>query len=222
MRSTNSSIVATALLALGLGCAPSNPGMVAEGVLTHDSSCLYTPTGAFLLEGTLDVATPAERLGGITYFATFRVGNQLINNGNRIYPLMADPNRIVFTHVEVTLLDLNETVIVGPYLVPATGAVGSTSSMDPTIGLAAATIIPDNIGQSLAGFADGSVVVARCRVMGTTAGGSDLISGPVSFPITLCNGCLFQCGVDDMGNPISALTCTPGQDGISFVPSLCP
>ncbi|MFO0685341.1 MAG: hypothetical protein U0234_24995 [Sandaracinus sp.] len=220
MRSTTILLVTSALL-LGLGCAPSNPGMVAEGIIGHDTSCLYTPTSAFLIEGSLDVATPPERVGGITYLAVFRVGNQLINNGNRVYPLMADPNRIVFDHVEVTLVDLNETVIAGPYLVPASGAVGSTASMDPTFGLASATIIPDNIGQSLAGFADGSVIVARCRVMGTTAGGAQLTSGPVSFPITLCNGCLFRCGRDEMGNAIESLTCSPGQDGVSLVTSAC-
>lgn len=220
MRSTTTLLV-TAALAIGLGCAPSNPGMIAEGIVTHDTSCIYTATSAFLIEGELDVSTPPERVGGITYLATFRVGNQLINNAHRDYPLMADPNRIVFTHVEVTLLDLNESVIVGPYLVPASGAVGSTSSMDPTFGLATATIIPDNIGQSLTSFADGAVIIARSRVMGTTAGGSELVSGPVNLTITLCNGCLFQCGRDTTGAAIESLNCFPGQDSISYLRSLC-
>lgn len=224
MRLTNFLLGACAL-GLAVGCAPSNPGMVAEGILTLDSMCTVTTTNALLLEGTLDVSTDAPaalRPNGIRYAVAVRVGNQLINNANRIYPLMADPNRIIFDHMEVTLLDSAEATLSlaglpNPYLVPADGSAASTVSMDPTFGIASATVIPDSYGQSLAAnFPTGGPMVVRIRVIGTTAGGATLTSGPISFPLNLCVGCLFACGVDAMGAPVNAPSCLPGQDAVSL------
>lgn len=225
MRFTKNFLLGATVLGLALGCAPSNPGLVAEGVLTVDAMCLVTPTNAFLIQGTLDVQPDvpmALRPRGISYNASFRVGNQLINNSNRIYPVMADPDRIVIDHIEVTLLDTSEATLSlpgapNPYLVPATGAIGSTTSTDPTLGIASGTVIPDAYGQLLAGlFPAGGTVVIRARVIGTTDGGATLTSGPVVFPINLCVGCLFQCAVDSMGMPINAPSCLPGQDAVTL------
>ncbi len=225
MRLTTNFLLGTCALGLALGCAPSNPGLVAEGVLTLDEMCTVTATNALLAQGTLDVSTGAPatlRPNGITYTIAVRVGNQLINNGNRIYPLMADPDRIIIDHMEVTLLDSSEATVglaglPNPFLVPADGAVASTASMDPTLGIAAATVIPDSYGQALgAAFPAGGPILVRVRVIGTTAGGATLTSGPVLFPINLCVGCLFQCAVDAMGAPINAPSCLPGQDGLSL------
>jgi len=236
MRLTHTCLLTTGALALALGCAPTNPGLTAEGVLTFDTMCLVTPTNALLLEGTLDLRTdvPAMyRPGGISYRAAFRVGNQLINNGNRVYPLMADPDRIVFNNVEVTLLDgseapLNLGGLPNPYLVPADGAVASTQSMDPTLGWASATVITDAYGRALATYyagsgslASGQTILVRARIIGTTAGGAVLTSGPVVFPIGLCIDCLFIAACDTMGHGLFAPSCSPGQDAITRIPGVC-
>ncbi len=227
MRTFPSTLLATGALALAFGCAPSNPGLVAEGVLSADTMCVVTATNAYILEGTLDLqytGLEAYRSRGISYIAAFQVGNALINNANRAFPLMADPNRIVISNAEVTLLDGGEQTLSlaglpNPYLVPADGAIASTESMDPTLGIAAATIITDAYGQALAQrYTSGGSIVARVRIIGQTAGGATLTTGPVVFPIHLCVGCLFRGACDSMHNPITSLSCLPGQDAVSQVP----
>lgn len=222
MRLTNSLLLGATALALALGCAPSNPGLLADGVLTFDDMCLVTADSAFLLQGTLDIGRDVPvnvRPRGLSYTAAFRVGNNLINNSNRIYPVMADPNRIAVNHIEVTLLGASEETldlgagVPNPYLVPADGVIASTTSMDPSFGIATATVIPDGYGQALANmFGAGGTIVVRARVIGTTVGGSTLTSGPVLFPINLCVGCMFQCAEDSMHVGINAPSCSPGQD----------
>ncbi len=230
MRLTKALLLGALSLGLGTACAPANPGLTAEGVIAADAMCLVTSSNALLVEGTLDIDTsiPATyRPRGISYGAAFRVGNQLINTANRVYPLQADTSRIVINHVEVTLLDTSENVlslgVPNPFLVPGDGAIGSTSSMDPTIGIAAATVIPDSYGQILATmYAAGGTILVRARIIGTTDADLTLTSGPVVFPIRLCVGCLFQRACDAMGHPLLTLSCLPGQDARSLIPGSCP
>jgi hypothetical protein len=212
-------------LLLAFGCAPSNPGLIAQGVIALDTMCLAQTSNDLLAEGVLDIDTsqPATlRPAGLRYGVSIRIGNELINNSNRVYPLMADPDYITVDHMEVTLMDSSEQPLglggaANPYLVPAVGAVASTASMDPTLGVASATIIPDAYGTLLAGAPpSGSVVVVRIRVIGTTNGGAQMISGPVLFPIRLCVGCLFQCATDAMGHPINSPSCLVGQDAVTL------
>jgi hypothetical protein len=227
MRFSKNTLLAATTLALAFGCAPSNPGLVAEGVLSVDNMCLVSATNPYLAQGTLDVSQDfgAFRTTGTSYAVALRLGNQLLNNGNRIYPLMADPNRIVLNHFEVTLMNTSEAPLAigasNPYLVPADGSIGSTQSMDPTFGIGYATIIPDAYGQLLAGQSPGTILV-RVRAIGTTVGGATLTSNPLTFPVTLCTGCLFQAACDAMGNPVTAPSCAPGQDAITFVPGCGP
>jgi len=236
MRLTPTSLLAAGALALGLGCAPSNPGLVAQGALSADTMCLVTATNALLIEGMFDLQTdvPANyRPRGMSYAIAYQVGNQLINNANRVYPLMADPNRIVINNAEITLLDASESPLSlpglpNPYLVTASGAIGSTQSMDPTLGIATATVIPDSYGRALAGVyapggtvGAGATIVVQARIIGTTAGGATLTSGPVVFPVSLCVGCLFQPACDTMHNPIFMPSCEPGQDAVTGVPTGC-
>jgi hypothetical protein len=227
MRFTKNFLLGASAIVLAFGCAPSNPGLVAEGVLAADTMCVVQPNNNLIAQGVLDISPDyaGYRVTGISYEVFVRVGNQLINNGNRVYPLMADPNRILINHFEVTLMDTSETTLSlpgapNPYLVPADGAVGSTQSMDPTFGIASGTVIPDAYGQLLAGAfgTAGGTLLVRIRVIGTTAGGATLTSGPIVYPIALCSGCLFQPSCDAMGNGILNPSCGPGQDGVSQIP----
>lgn len=228
MRFTKSLSLGALALALAVGCAPSNPGLTAEGVLTTDAMCGVTSTSNLLLQGLFDLSTTGEAAHRLTvsYSVAVRVGNQLINQGNRVYPVMADPDRINVDHMEVTLLNEQEAPLglglPNPYLVPAVGTIGSTSSMDPTFGIANATVIPDAYGRALATtFPAGStgMIVVQLRVIGTTAGGSMLTSGPMLFPIQICYDCLFRSACDSMSTPTELASCLPGQDAVSY---FCP
>jgi len=230
MRSKNI-LLGTLVLALSIGCAPSNPGITLEGVLAPDTSCMVTATSNFLLQGTLDTTPDMPiRPGGITYSVALQVGNQLFNNQQRVYPLMADPDRIIVDHVEVTLQNTGGGTLglglANPYLVVAHGSIDSTASMDPTLALAEAEIIPANYGMALNtmfGSQPGAEIVAQLRVMGTTVGGAQLTSEAYLFPIHLCVGCLFQCACDAMMHPINSPSCLPGQDTSSGVAcTACP
>jgi hypothetical protein len=218
-------VLGTLALVVSIGCAPSNPGLTLEGVLATDTSCMVTATSDYLTMGILDIGTMPTRTGGISYQVAMQVGNQLLNNNQRVYPLMTDPDRIIVDHVEVTLQDtgggtLGLAGVHNPYIVPAHGSIASTTSMDPTIALAEAEIIPSNYGMALNtafGSQADAEIVAQLRVMGTTVGGSQLTSAAFLFPIRLCVGCLFHCACDTMGHPVSQLACYPGQDHSSGV-----
>lgn len=234
MRFTQTLSIVGVALGLAVGCAPSNPGVVAEGVLTSDSMCVVTATNNLLVQGTFDLETdPATApRTGVTYAVAVKIANQLINTGNRVYPLQADTDRFIVDHIEVTLLDQQEATIgipgaPNPYLVPASGAAASTNSTDPTFGIATATVIPDGYGRALAAmpqFARGTnaTLLLRLRVIGTTAGGSAITTGPITFPVHTCVGCLFVGGgCDAMGLPITSTACLPGQDALTVYDS-CP
>ena len=223
MRLTNT--LSVFAVALAFGCAPSNPGIVAEGVLGFDTTCMVTATSPLIAQGVLDIGPPGALTipGGIHYFAYLKVGNQLINNGQRVYPLMSDPNRVVFHEVEVTLLGTNNQPLgISPnqYRVFASGAAASTTSSDPNFGIAAADVIPSTVGALIATAFAGqpnTTIIVQARVIGTTAGSAEVTSGPMFFPIRLCAGCLFQCARDAMGVPITTPipSCSPGQDAVT-------
>jgi hypothetical protein len=228
MRRT-SILLALVALAAGTGCAPSNPGLTLDGVLAPDAMCTWMPNNNYLAQGVLDISHP-ERTGGVRYFAVMRVGNHLINRQNTLYPVMADPDQITITGARVTILNTDgQRIDVGlpnPYNVTASGTVASTTSSDPVLGSASTEFIDSARGAALAGmFAADTTIVLQVQAIGTTSGGSTLTSGPYSFPLLLCNGCLFQCGCDSMGNPTSSLSCNPGQDRLSQIncgPGSCP
>jgi hypothetical protein len=217
------SLVSFVLCALSFGCAPSNPGLTIEGVLVPSDTCEYTSSSAFLVEAVLDTnpdVSTAIRPGGVRYVAVLRVGNHLVNNANRVYPIMADPNVITIESAEVEVLNTDGSQFAfsdglpNPFRVTATGSIPSTSSNEPQIGLSVAEVLPAQYGAALAGLPSGTIILS-IRVIGVTSGGSALTSGRTLLPVRLCNGCMFQCTVDGMGAPISVPSCTPGQDAVT-------
>jgi hypothetical protein len=212
-------LVSIALCALSFGCAPSNPGLSIDGVLIPSDNCEYSANSAFLVESVLDTNPDIPRAGGIRYVAVLRVANRLINNGNRIYPLMADPNSINIESAEVEVLNTDGTPFAfgdglpNPFRVSATGSIPSTTSNEPQLGISVAEILPPQYGAALAGI-EGSLVFS-IRVIGVTTGGAALTSGRVVLPLRLCSGCLFGCVLDEMGDPIEVPSCSPGQDAFT-------
>jgi hypothetical protein len=229
MRRSSFFTAAAAVVSL-LGCAPSNPGLTIDGVLVPSDMCDFTANNALLFEARLDVSpdVPAVyRPDGVRFVAAIRVANHLINTGSRIYPLMADPNVIDIQGAEIEILNSDGTNLAfdglpNPYRVPASGTIASTTSNEPTIGIASVEVLPAQYGASLSGFTTGSIIFS-IRVIGVTAGGATLISGRTLLPVTLCSGCLFRGACDEDGVGVYEPTCSPGQNAVTLFPDpSCP
>ena len=215
-----SSVLSAVACALALGCAPSNPGLTIDGVLVPTEMCEFTAANLFLVQATLDTAPPAG--DDIRYLAVFRVGNHLVNRGQLVYPLMADPNVISLSQAEIEVLNSDGTRfdfgMPNPYRVTAVGAIPSTVSNEPVFGTSVVEVLPPAYGAALAGVGPGTLIFS-VRMIGVTSGGATLVSGPMNLPINLCLGCLFSCVVDEMGIPVGGPSCFPGQDRESII---CP
>ena len=194
------------------GCAPGNPGLYIGNVIAANDQCEYDSGNAALLQGTLDVSVP-----GNVYSAGLVFNNQLLNlaqSGSSGYPVMANPNIIQVTSVEVELQDIGGAPIAlsggNPFSSPA-GAISVPSGDGATAGTAigAVILIPAAYVPDLP--ASGTIV-AVVRAIGVTLGGAEVVSPEFGFPINLCSGCLVGCAVDADGAPICSPSCTPGQD----------
>lgn len=218
MRRTLTSIVAVGLLS---GCAPGNPGLIVLNVVAPSDQCTYDVDNPQLLSGSYDLAA------GVGYVGAFRFANQLrdLGNSGTSGPPRANPNVIQLEEFEVELRDTAGAAIgVGglpnPYTVPAGGGViPSSDGTSPGEGISSAVLIPPVYVPELAPFA-GSTIVVAVRGIGTTAGGAELITDEFNYPIALCAGCLNACMMED-GRPVCRLSCTPGQDEISYIPAAC-
>ncbi|MDQ3037232.1 MAG: hypothetical protein M3Y87_32865 [Myxococcota bacterium] len=218
---------AVVLLALS-GCAPSNPGIEIEGLLSPTDACTYTTstTAVFLGQPLLDTTLDPMRVGGIRYTAALQLVNRMLNLSNSVYPLTTDTNSFHVREAEVELRGLDGAPLaVGDlparFRVPASGFIPSaTSDTESGRGVAFVDVVPSVYGEALAG-SEGTILVA-VTLTGTTSGDSTQTTGELQFPLQLCTGCLFQCAVTEDGEPIPepVSSCAPGQDSLSLIP--CP
>jgi hypothetical protein len=213
---TSSCTVALVLLVTA-GCAASNPAIDIQGLASLDESCMASSTSPFLGTATLDTSSAAATaFGGPAYTVTLRVQNGMVNNGNGVWPLMANAND---WQAEEAWVELRDTLgaVSASYRVPAVGYVPAAPDAEQaSVGLVTANVIPAEQGAALVGTT-GTLVVSMSLV-GTTSGDSTQQTGDFEFALTLCNGCLFQCVVDPTtGMPIETLSCRPGQDRPSDV-----
>lgn len=199
----SSSLVLVALLA-AVGCAPSNPGIDIEGLAVGSDACSFAPSDTYSAGSLLD--TSSISLGpnrpSIRLVAAIQVANRFMNRGNYVYPLMADPNTWTATEAEVELRGvdgaaLGDLGLPARFRVPVGGAVVQSASgaTEPGRGIVFVEVIPAVYGDALLDR-EGTIVVA-VRLTGTTAGDSTQQTGEFTFPVTLCNGCLRQCIIDD-------------------------
>jgi hypothetical protein len=201
---------------LAAGCAPGNPGLVIANVLAPGDSCVFDVGGVTLGGGTLDVAGVQT-----SYVAQVRLLNQLLNLGTSGSggPPMADPNLINLVEAEIELQDGQGGTIPTPGPNPFAGiATGfSPSSTGSTVGEGVGTIeiIPAGYGAALRGSGI-TRVIAVIRAVGVTTGGAELVSNEFIFPIDICEGCLFACVLDRMGEPQCEPACRAGQDELTI------
>lgn len=204
------------------GCAPGNPGLILAGALAPDDACELDTSGTVLVEGVLDVAP-----GRVSYTIHGLVFNQLINLSSTggAFPPMADPNVITITHAEVELRDVQDNPLAldglpNPYRVPAAGFIPSAEGNEAGSGIATVEAIPPLYGERLRASA-GSRIIVAVRVLGVTAGGAEVLSAELAWPVEQCSGCLFACAVNDEGERLCAPSCRPGQDSLTISPAVC-
>jgi hypothetical protein len=204
-----------ALASTGLaGCADNDSGLYVRGVLAIQApDCVATadPSAAHLLGGVYDISIR----GNLGYTAALLVGNQLVRRGDRDQ-LRTETSRVSLEGAEVTLLTETGSSIT-EFTVPGTGFVDPGTSDEPGYGVMAAMLIPPGVGS------DGTRIVVEVRVFGTTLGGDEIESATLTFPITVCSGCLVtypveaidpitgQCVLIDGQDPPDP-PCRPGQD----------
>jgi hypothetical protein len=206
----------SALLGASVGCAPGNPGMDILGSAPPDP-------------GNMCVLDPSTNIfeGGYTFdldprFApTFALGlvvqNHLINRFSTTFPVMANQSDIIISGAEVELVDRNGrrlAITNSFYRTLASGSIPAASGDQPGRGIASTEIIPPNVAAQLPSIfldapAGGASIVARVAIIGTTQGGTEVISSDFIVPVRLCVDCLFLPGAPPEGEENG---CRPSQD----------
>jgi hypothetical protein len=206
-------------LALGtlhlLSCADNDSMLFVRGVLSWPigSECLLTaePANPMRLGGTLDLA-----LRGGGYRAPLLIGNQLTARGSRDQ-LRTESNRVALRGAVVKVTDPQGRTIVEYTDRNVTGFVDAAIGETPGYGIMSAQILP--VGWNQEGTFNTSV-----RVFGDTLGGEEVESNELTYPVTVCRGCLIafpaaaivsnnnvlECGGDE--DPTAGVPCEVGQD----------
>src|SRR3954468_3826379 len=189
------SILAGGLAAAGLAiftpsCSDNNSSLFITGVLyPTPPQCALTPelTAVSLGSGILDLGFRQN------YKASLLVGNQLTSRGSK-QTLRTETSRVTLRGAEVHL-NTSTGQELFKFSVNGSGFVDVNRGEDSAFGLFEAELIPGSIGQQLTttlGIPAGgtSQVIALVRVFGETLGNQELTSSELSFPITVCTGCL--------------------------------
>lgn len=209
------------LLALA-GCAPSNPGIQIEALLFR-GECSFAASAMPATAALPQLDTAPGIRPEIVYDAPLQLANRMLNLASSVYPIMADPNTFYIeeAEVELTAIDGSGLDLAGlpsRFRVPAFGQVPSAADQEPGRGITMVRVVPAVYGDALT-EREGTILV-NVRVRGTTSGDSTQTTGEFTFPLELCNGCLFRCEVVE-GEPVRQISCSPGQDQPSFLPELC-
>jgi hypothetical protein len=228
MRSTLAILLLTSTL-FSAGCAPSNPGLVIDGVVAPPTggACIFDPAAnAFLFSGVLDTTDQSVALEdvtaayfGIRYVAHLRLSNNLINLFNGTYPVRADPNVMLLMSADVEILQIDGSrfdfsPLPNPFRVTVSGTVDSAVAEAPGIGLTAVEVIPPQYGARLAGL-DNVRLNAVIRITGRTTGDATVQTAEFFYPIDLCANCLYGCSAEAIGEA----SCDIGQDGFTLLPA---
>ena len=202
----------------GSGCADNESSLFVRAVLHRvGPACAprASPESETLGGGVLDMAFATDVHGG-SYVAALLVGNQLARVGNADQ-VRTETARITLKGAVVEVRDPaageNSDPLV-EYTTDGTGFVDPSSGTNPGYGIMYAELIP-------AGFTPStSRVNVAVRVFGETLGGDEIESKELTFPISICTGCLIDfthsdangaCLVGDLGSGTEA-PCRMGQD----------
>lgn len=199
------------------GCADNESGLFVQAVLKIESPACTVQgdsSSVVLLGGVLDLAFRSNYVGALL------VGNQLVRRGSRTQ-LRTETSRVVLKGAEVTVLDSGQSEVAS-FTVPGTGFVDPGTGDDPGYGVMFAELIPAGVGQS------GQTMVVEVRVFGDTLGGDEITSAALTFPVSVCTGCLvsypaaaddpvqpgYQCVTSSQGDTGIDIPCNFGQDDV--------
>lgn len=177
---TGALIAAASLIADG--CAKNESMLFVRSALAVDQSgCIAKPdpSSTMLAFGTLDLAFKNN------YWAALLVGNQLSPQGNRD-KVRVETSRITLRGAIIGLRTPQQDPDSDPYqsyTVPATGFVDVGTGDTPGYGVMVVEALPSSVGISQS-------VIVGIRVFGDTLGGEYIESDELTFPVTVCTGCL--------------------------------
>jgi hypothetical protein len=210
---------AAILLGAGLvaasGCADNKTALFIRGVVALQSpgcDAKADPSATMLGGGVMDVALTRE------YWAALLVGNQLTERGSRDQ-VRTETDRVSLTGAVVDVQNSSGgTLSGGSYTTDATGFVDPASGNTPSYGVVFVRLVPSSVSVSA-----GQQLTVKVHVFGDTLGGRYIESGDLSYPISVCSGCLvsFPSNAYDPANPSAGCTgdpgsatepCYPGQD----------
>jgi hypothetical protein len=174
-------LIGAGALLVGPGCAENESSLFVRSVLVvSPPECVVKadPGSTMLLGGFMDLGLTD------TYRAALLVGNQLVRRGSRDQ-LRTETSRVTLRGAEVRVRNALGALL-REFTVDGTGFVDPGTSDEPGYGVMYVPMIPPGT----AGLRPNTTVVASVRVFGETLGGTEIESGDLSFPISLCNGCL--------------------------------
>lgn len=225
-------MLATTAGFLNSGCADNNATLFIQGVMKAkppECEVKADQSAVMLGGGMLDVAFRN------TYTAALLVGNQYTPRGDK-ENLRAETTRVNLRGAEVTLTDAEGNSVgctadpgnagacsgfSNEFSVYGSGFASASRGAEAGYGVFFADLIPETVGASLArGLATGSTttVIATVRVFGDTTGGQEIESGELTFPITICNGCLVNFPLEALDRTVNGDTCTLKVDGVGDEP----
>jgi hypothetical protein len=184
-------VTASGFCALIPSCADNNMSIFIRQFQANQApDCTLTsdPTALAVFGGTVDLGLTN------TYVAFPLIGNQLIARGDQKQS-KAEPNRVAIQGAEVTLKQLDDSNIVDPFSVLATGTVDPAPATDPTYGVTSVQLLPPALAPQLIaalGLKNSGAsasIKASLKVFGQTLGGKNVETGVVDFPLTVCIGC---------------------------------
>ncbi|MBM4373606.1 MAG: hypothetical protein FJ095_00865 [Deltaproteobacteria bacterium] len=208
-------IIGLAALSFGTGCTDNQQTLFIRQVPVPDpeDQCSVTadPSAPALFSGRLD-ATLAT-----TYQQFFLVGNQMIARGDA-QRLLPETSRVQFYEADVQIFVSD--VLVDEFTVPVSGFADEAAETTPSYGLVAVNPVLTSStvdGVLTVNGPQGTFVVARIVVRGTTLGGVDVATGIYDFPIFVCGDRANKGPCITMSRPTSCeddlnLACLRGQD----------
>ncbi len=185
------------------GCTDVENGLFVEAVLKLSAPACTAAgdsSATTLLGGVLDLAFRSNYVGALL------VGNQLVSRGSKDQ-VRTETARVVLKGSEIRVLDSNQAVI-SEFTVPSTGFVHPGSGVDPGYGVMFTELIPSGVALA----ANNKVLLVEVRVFGDTLGGDEITSAALTFPVSICTGCLvsYPADADDPVQP--GYQCTAGTD----------
>jgi len=228
-------LVVVSLLGWSAACAPDGSSAYVSRNVPLNSSCDPVEEGVGIATGVWDVGadrSPASCLH--SYEMSLFINSNLKANAREATG-RAEPNVLLITHADITLMDSSESVLSfqdgtpNPYRVQTAASLDPTSSDQPQQGLVQIEAIPRVYAKKFGSEYDGKNILVEVQLAGTTTGDVDVEFRPFLYPLVICKGCMSYCKTRDLmsdPNRINALTadrCTDnaGQDDRACIDSGC-